>query len=113
MNLRDTGGHVVQFPGINSYPVDFKLKHYIVLSLDHAIQKYVKKTYDPKEISGSHGWRATADEHEFLLPSEARMRLYTSDDELDSSNPLIEHLLVEHKVLAYDVPGWRRQCKMQ
>ncbi|SCX49241.1 glycosyltransferase family 2 protein [Nitrosospira sp. Nsp1] len=95
VNLRDTGGHVVQFPGIHPYPVDFKLKHYIVLSLEHAIQKYVKKSFDPKEIAGSHGWRATAKEHEFLLPSQSQMRLYTSDDELDATNPLKEHLLVQ------------------
>lgn len=94
VNLRDSGGHLVQFPGIKPYPVDFKLKHYIVLSLDHAIQKYVKKSYDPTE-TGAHGWRATVKEHEFLLPSQSQMRLYTSDDELDPRNPLKEHLLVQ------------------
>jgi glycosyltransferase involved in cell wall biosynthesis len=94
VNLRDSGGHVIQFPGIKPYPVDFKLKHYIVLSLDHAIQKYVKKSYDPTE-TGAHGWRATVKEHEFLLPSQSQMRLYTSDDELDPTNPLKEHLLVQ------------------
>ena len=94
VNLRDSGGHVIRFPGINPYPVDFKLKHYIVLSLDHAIQKYVKKSYDPTE-TGAHGWRATVKEHEFLLPFQSQMRLYTSDDELDPTNPLKEHLLVQ------------------
>jgi glycosyltransferase involved in cell wall biosynthesis len=93
INLHDSGGHVVQFPGIRPYPVDFKLKHYIVLSLEHAIRKYVKKSFDPKE-TGYHGWRATVKEHEFLLPSQSQMRPYTSDNELDPSNPLIEHLLV-------------------
>lgn len=87
VNLHDSGGHIVKFPGIHPYPVDFKLKHYIVLSLDHAIQKYVKKVFDPKEIAGAHGWRATAKEHEFLLPSQTQMLLYTSDDELDLSFP--------------------------
>ncbi len=62
--------------GDQALPVDFKLKHYIVLSLEHAIQKYVKKAFDPKEIAGSHGWRATAKEHEFLLPSQSQMRSY-------------------------------------
>lgn len=95
VNLLDTGGHVVQFPGIRLYPVDFKLKHYIVLSLEHAIQKYVRKSFDPKEIAGAHGWRATAKEHEFRLPSQSQMRPYLSDDELDASNPLTEHLLVQ------------------
>lgn len=97
VNLHATGGHLVYFPGINPYPVDFKLKHYIVLSLDHAIEKYVKKVFDPKEISGSHGWRATAKENEFLLPSQTQMRLYTCDDDLDANNPLAEHLLVKQQ----------------
>jgi len=95
INLLASGGHLVKFPGMRTYPIDFKLKHYIVLSLDHAIQKYVKKDFDPQEIAGSHGWRATAREHDFNLPSQDQMRLYTSDDELDPSNPLNEHLLVK------------------
>ena len=94
IDLHSSGGHKVKFSNIKPYPVDFKLKHYIVLSLDHAIQKYVKKKFNPKEINSSHGWRATAIETDFLLPSESIMRLFTSDDELDSSNPLSKHLLV-------------------
>jgi glycosyltransferase involved in cell wall biosynthesis len=96
VDLHSSGGHLVDFPGLHPYPIDFKLKHYIVLSLDHAIQKYVKKVFDPKEVDGSHGWRATAKEHEYMLPSESQMRLYTTDDELDPVNPLKEHLLVRH-----------------
>lgn len=96
VNLHASGGHLVDFPGLHPYPIDFKLRHYIVLSLDHAIQKYVKKVFDPKEIDGAHGWRATAREHEYMLPSESQMRLYTSDDALDPVNPLKEHLLVRH-----------------
>jgi glycosyltransferase involved in cell wall biosynthesis len=94
VNLHDTGGHLVQFPGTRIYPVDFKLKHYLVLSLDHAIQKYVKKSFDPKEVDGYHGWRATANEYDLLLPSESQMRLYTSDNDLDATNPLTQQLLV-------------------
>jgi hypothetical protein len=94
VDLHSSGGHLVRFPGIRPYPVDFKLKHYIVLSLDHAIEKYVRKAFDPKEIAGAHGWRATARECDFHLPSRSQMREYTSDDALDPSNPLTEHLLV-------------------
>lgn len=94
VDLHSTGGHVVDFPGIKPYPIDFKLKHYIVLSLGHAIQKYVKKDFAPEEIDNLHGWRATAKAHDFSLPSSDDMRLYTTDDALDASNPLVEHLLV-------------------
>ncbi|MEA3642639.1 MAG: glycosyltransferase family 2 protein [Lamprobacter sp.] len=94
VDLHSTGGHLVDFPGIKPYPDDFKLKHYIVLSLGHAIQKYVKKDFAPEEIDNLHGWRATAAAHDFSLPSQNDMRVYTTDDDLDASHPLAEHLLV-------------------
>lgn len=97
INLTASGGHVVDFRGIRPYPIDFKLKHYIVLSLDHAISKYVKKVFDPKDIANLHGWRGMAKEHEYMLPSQSQMRLYSSDDELDAANPHADHLLVQNK----------------
>lgn len=95
IDLHSSGGHIVDFPGIKPYPLDFKLKHYIVLSLGHAIQKYVKKDFAPEEIDNLHGWRATAEANDFSLPSEQNMRHYTSDDELDSADPLSDHLLIK------------------
>jgi glycosyltransferase involved in cell wall biosynthesis len=96
VNLSASGGHLVSFPDMKPYPIDFKLKHYMVLSLDHAIRKYVKIVHDPKAAkAGMHGWRATATEHDFVLPSQAQMRLFTSDEELDPSNPLTHHLIVQ------------------
>jgi glycosyltransferase involved in cell wall biosynthesis len=95
VDLHSSGGHVVDFPGIKPYPIDFKLKHYIVLSLAHAIKKYVEKEFAPEEVENMHGWRATAKACDFSLPSARLMRLYTSDDELDPRDPLTEHLLVK------------------
>lgn len=93
VDLTSTGGHVIDFAGINPYPVDFKMRHYLVLSLSHAITKYVKKEFDPDEIAGSHGWRATAKEHDFMLPSASELRIYTNDDELDASEPESMHFI--------------------
>jgi hypothetical protein len=96
VNLAASGGHLVNFPNIHLYPIDFKLKHYMVLSLDHIIRKYVKIKYDPKAVKGGmHGWRATSKENDFHLPSQSQMHLYTSDDELVPKNPLREHLIVQ------------------
>lgn len=95
VDLHSDGGHIVHFPSLKLYPIDFKLKHYILLSLDHAIEKYVKKEFAPEEIADSHGWRATAGEHDFMIPAADQMRLFTSDDDLDSSEPLSDHLLVK------------------
>ena len=96
VNLIATGGHLVDFPNLKPYPIDFILKHYMMLSLDHAIQKYVKVTHDPKAAkAGMHGWRATANENDFILPLQTQMRLYTSDAELDATNPLKKHLIIQ------------------
>jgi hypothetical protein len=72
------------------------MRHYLVLSLEHAINKYVKKDFDPNEIEGSHGWRATATEHDFLLPSETELRLYIDDDHLDASFPERTHIIARN-----------------
>jgi hypothetical protein len=95
VNLHASGGHVVDFPDLRRYPVDFKLKHYIVLSLAHAIEKYVKKSFDPKETAGAHGWRATAKEDDLILPAQSQMRTFVSDDDLDATSPLKEHLIIQ------------------
>jgi hypothetical protein len=96
VDLTSSGGHIVNFDGIKQYPVDFKMRHYLVLSLEHAINKYVKKDFDPDEIEGSHGWRATATEHDFLLPSETELRLYIDDDHLDASFPESTHIIARN-----------------
>lgn len=95
VDLHSHGGHRIDFPGLRMYPEDFKLKHYLVLSLDHAIEKYVEKDFKAAEVAGSHGWRATAGANDLLIPSSAQMRQFSSDDALDSSSPLTEHLVVK------------------
>lgn len=98
VDLHSSGGHQVQFPDLRPYPVDFKLRHYIVLSLAHAIQKYVDKEFAPQEVENMHGWRATAEAADFALPRADEMRRYTTDDELDPSDPRSEHLLVSSRI---------------
>lgn len=99
IDLHSDGGHLVHFSGLKVYPTDFKLKHYILLSLNHAVEKYVEKEFATAEIAGSHGWRATACKHDFMIPRASQMRRYTSDDQLDPSDPLVEHLLVSPEAL--------------
>ena len=94
VDLVSSGGHRVRFPGIRMYPVDLKMRHYLVLDIDHAIRKYVKIKNSPNDPSGFHGWRGNSAESDFQLPSEKELRLYTGDDKLDASNPLTKHLLV-------------------
>lgn len=96
IELAGTGGHRVSFDGLKLCPIDFKMRHYPVLSLQHAVRKYVKKTFDPDEVkAGWHGWKALAREHNLRLPSEKEMRHYTNDDELDTSDPIKQTLIYQ------------------
>jgi hypothetical protein len=77
------------------YPESFKMRHYLFLSLPHALRKYINKKYDPAEIEkGKHRMRSSLTPEKIKLPSQEELRLYTSDDELDSSDPLTRHLWV-------------------
>ena len=91
-----SGGHHVRFPGLRLSPVPFRMRHYLFLSVPHAIRKYVNKRYDPTELeAGWHGWRARLQEDVIRLPSSAELRPYRGDDKLDPSEPRSRHYLDE------------------
>jgi glycosyltransferase involved in cell wall biosynthesis len=93
VNLAQSGGHRIRFPGLQMYPESFKMRHYLFLSVPHAIAKYVERNYDPAEVQkGWHGWRATLLGEKIELPLKEELRFYTSDGELDPSNPRKRHI---------------------
>lgn len=95
VELARTAGHRVQFPGLRMYPESFKMRHYIFLSMPHALQKYLSRKHPPEALQrGWHRMRAGLTAEKIRLPSQKEMRHYTSDDELDPSDPLTEHLWV-------------------
>ena len=95
VDLASSGGHVVRFPGWRLWPHRFRLCHYLFLSPEHAVRKYVRKTYDPEEVrDGWHGWRARLTDGAIRLPSQAQLRTAATDDELDPSSPRTTHCLV-------------------
>jgi hypothetical protein len=103
VDLCTHAGHQVLFPGRRRYPVDFVMRHYLFLSREHAIQKYVGRHHDPVALAnGWHGWRARL-QHDVVrerpelleLPSDAELRPYASDGDLDPSGPLTRHEWME------------------
>ena len=42
IDLVTNAGHEVVFPGINPYPEGFVMRHYLFLSREHAIEKYMR-----------------------------------------------------------------------
>jgi hypothetical protein len=91
-DLSSSGGHRVAFPGLRMHPVLFPMKHYLFLSVPHAIEKYIERRYDPDEVeAGWHGWRATLTPEDIELPSEAELRTARREDDLDPSQPRRRH----------------------
>lgn len=94
VDLASSGGHVVCFSGLRMSPELFKMKHYLYLSVPHAIEKYIERKYAAHEVErGWHGWRPKISAEAIGLPFESELRLYTSDDALDYLNPRTRHYL--------------------
>lgn len=89
------GGHRVSFDGLRLWPTDFKMRHYIVLSLEHAVRKYVGIDYAHARNTGN--WRGWANENMFRVPQRSELRSYTTDDELDPSNPRTQHIFLDRE----------------
>ena len=94
VDLVSTGGHHVRFPGLHLYPEPFPMRHYLFLSVEHAIRKYCLRGWDPAEVAD--GWHvrraALRPEHITLLP-ERELRAYVADADLDASHPWTSHPL--------------------
>jgi hypothetical protein len=95
VDLASTGGHVVRFPGRRLWPQRCRMRHYLFLSGEHAVRKYVRRAYDPEEVRGGwHGWRATLASEAVRLPVQAELRTALTDDDLDPSSPRTTHCLL-------------------
>jgi glycosyltransferase involved in cell wall biosynthesis len=94
VDLVSSAGHLAAFPGRRLNPTPFPMKHYLFLSVDHALRKYVHRLYDPEDLArGWHRSRAGLRDREIILQAESELRNYVSDDLLDPSNPLTKHPL--------------------
>lgn len=99
VRLVPSAGHLVRFRGLSLYPVSFPMKHYLFLSAEHALRKYVERVYDPKAVAaGWHGWRADIKPEEIVLPSQADLREYIDDDQLDFRDAWRRHWLFGQRV---------------
>lgn len=96
VDLASSGGHQVAFQGLRMYPESFPMRHYLFLSIEHAIRKYVLRNYDPAEVlAGWHRARVGLRPETITLLPETRLKTYVSDDLLDASDPWARHPLFE------------------
>lgn len=92
VNLTDSGGHIAEFEGRKIYPESFFLRHYILLSKAHAMEKYGKRVFAKKELEkGWHGMRAFFSEDKLNFPRRKRLKKVTNDKVWDKSDPWKAH----------------------
>jgi glycosyltransferase involved in cell wall biosynthesis len=92
VDLVSTGGHQASFRHRRIWPQALLLRHYLILSPEHMLRKYVLRRYDAGEVrKGWHGWRARLTADGIRLPSQAELRFTATDADLDPSSPRGRH----------------------
>jgi glycosyltransferase involved in cell wall biosynthesis len=97
VDLAWMAGHRVQFPGLRMAPRNLVMRHYLILSVEHAVEKYILSGgfADDGVDRGWHDWRANLAADLIALPSQSELRRYISDDLLDRSQPARRHVLAD------------------
>ena len=92
VDLAGRSGHRVRFPGLRMSPEFFKMRHYLFLSAPHALHKYANKKFDATSGSQMRAQLTGLPLEGIELPSQKELHYYTSDDQLDLSNPRTQHV---------------------
>jgi glycosyltransferase involved in cell wall biosynthesis len=93
IDLVSNSGHVVKFPNQLIYPVNFQLRHYQYLNVEHAIQKYSSRRHPKKSLAeGRHGWREELNPQLIKLPSDKTLNMLSEDNQVKYNNPKKVHL---------------------
>lgn len=88
--LTVSGGHAASFSGRRIHEVEFPMLHYLFLSPDHAIRKWVHRNFDPDEVAdGWHRGRVLLRASTIRLQREDELRSRLNG--LDHSQPLVRH----------------------
>ena len=94
-NTTTGAGHRLYGHELSIAPVNCVMRHYIVLSFEHAKLKYLHRLFDPKEVVlGWHRNRLHINEADLLIPDDNQYLFYLS--RFDSSDfcrnfPVSEH----------------------
>lgn len=94
LDNQQSGGHVLSGENLLRYPRDFFLRHYIVLSEEHARTKYVGRAFSEEDRNKQwHDNRViiTADNLRLRPHAGLRKLSHPSSNNFDLSSPLKEH----------------------
>ena len=98
IGLAASAGHLVSFEGLRTYPADFGLRHYPILSRAHGLEKYSGRKHSIEALgSGWHEWREQLKPGRLLLPPRDCLRRLEPDGMLDPSGPVDRHLFVAER----------------
>lgn len=89
-----SGGHNLSGPGFKLFENDFMLRHYIVLSEEHARAKYVGRTFSDEDRSrGWHGNRVLITAENLRVTSRPWLKKlpHPSSQDFDLSEPTTMH----------------------
>jgi glycosyltransferase involved in cell wall biosynthesis len=93
VDLVNSGGHAITFKNRKVFPENFIMRHYMVLSRQHAINKYNKnRIYSKFEVEqlGWHARRAKFSEEKLIFPNKNRLK-FLHEGEWDKSDPWVRH----------------------
>lgn len=96
LTLADSAGHNAAFPERRLWPVNFSLRHYIALSMDHLRSKYgAQRRYSQAEIDlGWHSWRPRFAEIAVRTPARDELCNVRHDGGWDRSRPRSRHVFL-------------------
>jgi glycosyltransferase involved in cell wall biosynthesis len=93
INLVDSGGHSADFEDRRLFPEVFILRHYLALSRNHLIAKYVGRVFSPEELrDGWHKKRVGFTPDKIRFPDKEELHLYREDGIWDTTSPWSSHI---------------------
>jgi glycosyltransferase involved in cell wall biosynthesis len=96
IELANSGGHCASFVNRRIYPKNFVLRHYITLSMEHLLKKYLgERNYSAAEITkGWHSWRPRLAQELIRVPPAEQLFDIRSDQGWNRSTPHDKHLFL-------------------
>lgn len=92
IDLHSHAGHRIEFADRKIFPTEFILRHYIVLSKSHALQKYSRIYSENRIKKWGHNERTLFKPQWLNFPSKARLKkLNDSGNNWDKSDPWVQH----------------------
>jgi len=96
IDLASSAGHAANSGDQRIYPENFVLRHYIALSMEHLLRKYLEdRVYSPAEVAiGWHAMRSRLTAEMVRTPSAEELFDVGADQGWDRSRPRDQHLFV-------------------